>query len=278
MKATFAQKTIKLNILNLILAIGFCFSALSVQATTVQIQTVMGDFEVNLYDKTTPKTVANFLTYVNAGAYTNSIMHRSVPGFIVQGGGFKYDDAWPAVAIPQNAMVLNEPVYSNVRGTIAMAKLGTNPNSATNQWFINLSNNSANLDNQNSGFTVFGQVTGNGMAIVDAMAALKPRNKSGVFSELPLRNYTDADQTGDLAFDDDNLVIITGIVVLNASPDTADGLTPQKSTSSNGNNNGGNNSSGGGGGGSVGPLGIMLLLSFLLLPCARCFRKSSLPS
>lgn len=132
----------------------FSCTALS-QATTVQIQTVMGDLEVNLFDKDTPATVANFLAYVNAGAYTDSIIHRSVPNFIVQGGGFKYNDAWPPVGIAQNPAVINEPLFSNVRGTIAMAKLGNNPNSATNQWFINLKDNSANLDRQNSGFTVF---------------------------------------------------------------------------------------------------------------------------
>ncbi len=60
-------------------------------ATTVQFQTVMGNFEVNLYDKTTPKTVENFLAYVQAGAYTNSVVHRAVPGFVAQGGGYLYD-------------------------------------------------------------------------------------------------------------------------------------------------------------------------------------------
>ncbi len=72
----------------------------------------------------------------------------------------------------QNPAVTNEPELSNVRGTIAMAKLGTDPNSATNQWFISLADNSANLDVQNDGFTVFGIVMDNGMDIVDVIVAL----------------------------------------------------------------------------------------------------------
>lgn len=267
------DRSVKQSILKLLLAASLLGGSLLAQATTVQIQTLMGDFEVNLYDKTTPKTVANFLAYANSGAYSNSIIHRSVPGFIVQGGGFTYDSAWPAVAIPQQASVLNEPVYANVRGTIAMAKLGNNANSATNQWFINLADNSANLDNQNGGFTVFGQVTGNGMAIVDAIAALKPRNKTGVFSDLPLRNYSDADQTAGLAIDDDHLVMITGVVVLNASADTADGLTPKKTTrksAGDGGSSGGNSGgSGGSSGGSFGALTLLALLGFGFLTRTR---------
>ena len=71
------------------LAASITIAAVSAQATTVQFQTVMGDFEVNLFDKTTPKTVENFLKYVKEGAFENTIIHRSVPDFIVQGGGFE---------------------------------------------------------------------------------------------------------------------------------------------------------------------------------------------
>ncbi len=58
-----------------------------VGATIVEFQTVMGNFEVNLYDNDTPETVANFLTYVNNGAYSNVVFHRSAASFVVQGGG-----------------------------------------------------------------------------------------------------------------------------------------------------------------------------------------------
>ncbi|GGY70805.1 hypothetical protein GCM10011613_14140 [Cellvibrio zantedeschiae] len=232
-------------------------------ATIVQFQTVMGDFQVNLYDKATPKTVENFLTYVKAGAYSNSIIHRAVPGFIVQGGGFKYDNKFPLVEVTQNAAVINEPVYANKRGTIAMAKVGGNPNSATNQWFFNSVDNSGNLDSQNGGFTVFGEVTGNGMAIVDAMAALNTFNlgTNSAFTDLPLRNYTTADANNNVAVTDKNLVMILNIVIIDANVDTAANLTPAKTTytpTSNGGGGSSNNSSGGGGG-STGLISLLFL-------------------
>jgi peptidyl-prolyl cis-trans isomerase A (cyclophilin A) len=205
-------------------------------ATTVQFQTVLGNFEVNLFDKTTPKTVANFLNYVNAGAYDNTIVHRSVKDFVIQGGGYKFNGELPLVQAPQNAAVENEPVYSNLRGTIAMAKLGGRPNSATNQWFINLNNKNATdkthayiLDNNNGGFTVFGQVMGEGMVVVDAIAALS-RFNVGIFDDFPLRDYSAADMTANKPVNGENLVLIEKVVVLNADPDTAATLNPVKNT------------------------------------------------
>lgn len=153
------------------------------QATVVQFETNFGNFEVNLYDNDTPETVANFLQYVEDGDYTNTIIHRSISNFVIQGGGFTYNDSWPVDNIATNDPVTNEPVFSNVRSTIAMAKVGGNPNSATSQWFFNLANNSggnADLDGQNEGFTVFGEVVGDGMTIIDQIAAVP------TFSELPL--------------------------------------------------------------------------------------------
>lgn len=244
-------------------------ATLSANATTVQIQTVMGDIEINLFDKETPKTVANFLAYVNEGAYTNTIIHRSVPDFVVQGGGFTYEEEDELGVVIRKPAVVNEPVFSNVRGTIAMAKIAGNPHSATNQWFINLKNNSGSLDNDNGGYTVFGQVTGNGMAIIDAMAAVNRYNLGSrfgsAFTELPLRNYTSG-----AAADDDNFILITGITVLNASPDTADSLNPVRRIVANPPGKGG---SSGGGSVSMLLLGILLMLYLLLTPLHQPRRR-----
>ncbi len=202
------------------------FFTANTQATIVQLETNFGNIEVNLYDNGTPNTVANFLDYVNSGAYAQSIVHRAESGFVIQGGGFAYAGSWPPATITANAAVANEPVYSNVRGTIAMAKIGGLPDSATNQWFINLSDNSANLDAQNGGFTVFGQVTGDGMAIIDQIANLNKYNKGGAFASLPLQNY---DGTSDP--DATNLVIINSILVIDATVETTAGLSKPLNTS-----------------------------------------------
>ncbi|MFY8222221.1 MAG: peptidylprolyl isomerase [Pirellulales bacterium] len=141
-------------------------------------------FDVLLYQDTAPITVANFLRYVDAGEYAGTVIHRSIPGFIWQGGGFDLaGDPPQAVPIPTFAPIANEFGASNIRGTIAMAKTpefdesgnpipGGGPDSATSQWFFNLADNSANLDNQNGGFTVFGEVVGTGMDVVDLVATL----------------------------------------------------------------------------------------------------------
>jgi len=158
-------------------------------ATNVIMQTPFGAVEIELFDEEAPETVANFLKYVNDGDYVNSFIHRSDPGFVVQGGGFTFVDGAP-VAIPTDPPVINEPGISNLRGTVAMAKVSGDPNSATSQWFFNLADNSANLDNTNGGFTVFGQVTGDGMDVIDQIAALQVWNAAGAFSELPLIDYS----------------------------------------------------------------------------------------
>ncbi len=160
--------------------------------TVVVVVTPLGNFEIELLDTMAPATVANFLKYVADGAYADSFIHRSVPGFIVQGGGFTFTSTG-VVAIPTDPPVLNEFNLSNLRGTVAMAKLGNDPNSATSQWFVNLADNSANLDGQNGGFTVFGKVLGNGMSVVDAIAAVPTFDAGSPFDTIPLINYTPPD-------------------------------------------------------------------------------------
>jgi cyclophilin family peptidyl-prolyl cis-trans isomerase len=169
------------------------FSPMAANATIVRLQTTLGNIDIELYDTAAPATVTNFLAYVNSAKFNNSFMHRSVPGFIIQGGGFTWDNTTSTVAaVVKNPPVVNEfsPTRSNLRGTIAMAKISDDANSATSEWFINLANNAANLDNQNGGFTVFGKVSDAGMVVVDAIAALPRVNAGGAFTDLPTINYT----------------------------------------------------------------------------------------
>lgn len=156
--------------------------------------TSLGNVDVQLYPDVAPQTVANFLRYVNRGAYNNSLFHRSVPGFIVQGGGFTAQPGAGITSIPTDAPVVNEFHVSNTRGTIAMAKLGGNPNSATDQWFFNESDsNAANLDGQNGGFTVFGKVAdAASLAVMDKLAAVpvpSPSPFNAPLDQIPLLSY-----------------------------------------------------------------------------------------
>lgn len=263
----------------LMAAMLFLLSSLSVvvNATIVRFETSLGDIDVNLYDLSTPLTVTNFLAYVNADDYDGSMIHRSSAGFIIQGGGFRYEglnsNDVPVIGqVTTMPPVTNEPVFSNVRGTIAMAKVGGDPDSATSQWFFNLANNAANLDNQNGGFTVFGEVI-SGMDIVDQIAGLQRFDLSGgfgssAFASMPLRNYTSADLTAGTAPDENNFVAITNIVVLDTTMDTAAGLNPPLTTRSE-------SSEGGSGGGAFSFYSaslLALLLSFGLLT-RRIFRR-----
>jgi len=146
---------------------------------------------IELLDGVAPATTANFLNYVNRGDYDGVIFHRNVPGFVIQGGGFEASVSGAPVAIPADPAVVNEFNVSNLRGTLAMAKLGTSPDSATNQFFFNLADNSANLDNQNGGFTVFARSIGNTISEVDTLVALPTYNfGGGAFSAMPLYNYS----------------------------------------------------------------------------------------
>ncbi|MBL8746718.1 MAG: peptidylprolyl isomerase [Phycisphaerae bacterium] len=162
--------------------------------TIVRFTTTSGIIDVTMFMDRTPLTVQNFLNYANRGVWDLTFIHRSVPGFVIQGGGFSAQGTNNYPRITQDPPVMNEPGISNIRGTIAMAKLGGNPNSATNEFFFNLGNNASNLDNQNGGFTVFGEIRGSaGLAVMDALAAFQIVNAStvnGAFNELPVIDRT----------------------------------------------------------------------------------------
>lgn len=144
-------------------------SATIVRANTIaQFRTIGGDLEVELFTEDKPVTCRNFIRLVEAGAYQNTFLHRLVPGFVIQGGGFwvpsKSDTNYFTGFgfVPHFGPITNEfsigPYLTNDFGTIAMAKTTNGPDTATCQFFFNLANNSTNLDVQNGGFTVFGRV------------------------------------------------------------------------------------------------------------------------
>ncbi len=139
--------------------------------TNYSTQSIGDSFYVELYDdqnqtnNSTPITSNNFIQYVSDGSYNKTLIHRAVSNFVIQGGGY----TWPSKAsdqvgghplpITSKGEITNEPINSNFIGTIAMAKVPNKPNSATSEWFINLSDNK-HLDSQNGGFTVFGHLLG----------------------------------------------------------------------------------------------------------------------
>jgi cyclophilin family peptidyl-prolyl cis-trans isomerase len=156
-------------------------------------------------------TVENFLNYVEDGDYNQSIIHRSVPGFIIQGGGFAVDQD-QVFELPADEPVVNEfsSERSNLQGTIAVAKLGDDPDSGTNQWFFNLEDNSENLDQQNGGFTVFGQVlSAADLQPLEAIANLEIVNAGGAFETVPI-----TDSTEPLGIDD--LVLLEQVTLVAA--------------------------------------------------------------
>lgn len=155
----------------------------------VTLKTNLGSITLELLTDDAPDTVDNFLNYVNSGRYNNTIFHRLAKGFVAQAGGFTsssptFTNRNQFTSVVTDPPIDNEYKLSNVRGTVAMAKLGGDPDSATSQFFINLADNSSNLNNQNGGFTVFANVVD--MHVADVIGALNTSNQTSPFNELPL--------------------------------------------------------------------------------------------
>jgi peptidyl-prolyl cis-trans isomerase A (cyclophilin A) len=138
--------------------------------SVVLVKTSLGNIKIELMQRESPITVKNFLSYVEAGYYSGTILHRVIPGFMVQGGGFTSDMKVKKTGQPIKNAAPNG--LKNDRGTIAMARTSA-PDSATSQFFINLVNN----DNLNRpmpdghGYAVFGKVIA-GMDVVDKIASV----------------------------------------------------------------------------------------------------------
>ncbi len=167
------------------------FGLPGVTGQLVQFDTVLGKFNVEMLADAAPISVTNFLGYVNRGNYTNSIIHRSVPGFVIQGGGFYAVNN--LASVPTQAPIALEYNLPNQRGTLSMARTES-LNSATSQWFINTVDNTTTLgQNAAGGYAVFARVLGTGMGVVDTIAnvpwyRLEPNNPFSPFNELPLLN------------------------------------------------------------------------------------------
>ena len=148
----------------------------------------MGDIELELFEKEAPVTVANFISYVKDGFYKNTIFHRIIDNFMVQGGGFTTDFVQKSET---KAPIKNEAdnQISNKKGTIAMART-SDPHSATCQFFINSRDNDF-LDFKaptpmHYGYCVFGKVV-NGIEVIDKMSKVKTGNR-GYHQDVPVEN------------------------------------------------------------------------------------------
>lgn len=173
--------------LSLTVGLGLALTTPAISAVQVEVQTSAGDFVLELDADKAPKTVQNFLQYVNDKHYQGTIFHRVIDGFMVQGGGFTPDMSQKPTRAPIPLEANNG--LRNDRGTIAMARTG-NPNSATSQFFINVVDNPGlNAPKPDGfGYTVFGKVS-SGMETIDKIRALPTGSKSGM-QNVPLTPVT----------------------------------------------------------------------------------------
>ena len=175
-----------LNLIKLVF-VFFLFLPLAHAANpVVEFETNQGNFKIELYPEKAPKTVTNFLYYVNNGFYKETIFHRVISNFMIQGGGFTRKMSEKATQPP----IVNESNNGllNSAGTLAMARTN-DPNSATAQFFVNLiDNNFLNYTGPEAnsiGYCVFGKVT-EGMNVVRKIGQLPTGNSKG-FSDVPIR-------------------------------------------------------------------------------------------
>lgn len=196
------------------------FSDPNTTPTLVRLDTSAGPIDIQLSDNQAPRTVANFLNYLTSGRYDNSIFHRLVPNFVLQGGGFSLsvdpnNNKTSLPSIPEDPTVNNEFGASNTAGTLAMALKGSDANSATDQFFFNLVNNSRSLDPQS--FTVFAKIVGpTSQQVLNALAAtpVVPQSDSN-FADIPLNGATKNDPNfpGDTRAA--NYILVRDAVVVN---------------------------------------------------------------
>lgn len=151
-------------------------------AQQVVFETTEGDFTIELFPDEAPKTVENFLAYVDMGFYSDVIFHRVIPKFVIQAGGFNPELEPRPTLEPVEIETKNG--LTNDRGTVAMARTGAR-DSATSQFFINLADNEElNRGGHSFGYTVFGRVV-EGMEAVDRIADVQTSSR-GPMRDVPI--------------------------------------------------------------------------------------------
>ena len=229
------------------ISVIFLFCSILLSTFSHAVEVVRANFEfqganypidISLFETVASGTVSNFLSYVDDSFYNKLLVNRSVPDFIIQAGAYTYD---PLVGdgsfsydgnlqfsgglqlVSSKGAITNEFKLSNLRGTIAMAKVSGDIHSASNQWFLNLADNSS-LDAQL--FTVFGEVLGKGMDSIDLVSAMPTYDLSGEidlnasFLTIPLVDFTISSIIRDIT--NTNLVMINSIERLFKITDTID--------------------------------------------------------
>ena len=159
----------------------------------ITIKTNHGDIKVELFDEKAPITCENFRQYIADGFFNDTIFHRVIPNFMIQGGGMEADMSQKKTRAPIKNEADNSE--SNGRGTLAMART-MDVNSATAQFFVNLRDNDF-LDHgtRDFGYAVFGKVV-DGMDVVDAIAAVPTGNKGG-HQDVPVETVTIVEVTAE---------------------------------------------------------------------------------
>jgi cyclophilin family peptidyl-prolyl cis-trans isomerase len=150
----------------------------------VQVFTSMGNFTIELNPERAPLTVPNFLAYVDSGYYTNTLIHRAVANFVIQGGGFSVD----YTPKPAPLKVVNESGngLSNVRGTVGLART-QDPHGGNAQFYVNLNDNAALDPNATRwGYAVFGRVI-DGMEVVERIGNVATGGHGPLKDETPIK-------------------------------------------------------------------------------------------
>ncbi|BBP78661.1 peptidyl-prolyl cis-trans isomerase [Pseudomonas sp. Ost2] len=146
------------------------------KAPHVQLVTTNGTIEIELDPVKAPISTENFLKYVDSGFYTNTIFHRVIPGFMIQGGGFTQQMQQKTTRDPIRNEASNG--LHNVRGTLSMART-SDPNSATSQFFINVADNAFLDPGRDAGYAVFAKVV-KGMDVVDIIVNSQTTTQQGM--------------------------------------------------------------------------------------------------